>query len=604
MTDKHDADLQRVGDQNKATDWVQGYENTPHVGFFDGIVDTAIRATPVGRAVATRTDFAKHDLPLNQMIDLVEQTDPEDLETSGKALWDARDAIKKAADDLHAYVERVPWVGQSGTDFRDWGRDLVKNTHHLSDFAGAAGDQITAAAVGLAAVRGAMPPRDTEPNRKRPDTFTATEKTADKEGYAAAVKVEKDRQEAINQMNRLSSYYAVSEEVLSSLPTTQPTFTAMPNNVGVPRPKKWQGTGGSTPTAGSGGVVSHGGAGSVPGTGHHTTAPSGDVNRHVTTPTPTPTPTPSTTPTPPTPTTPDKVPHPVHPVGTHIDTTGTLPTPTAPGPSHTPPTTGVPSASGNQPNAVGGGGFGFPGAPAASARGVSGAGGFRAPSSAQGRGGASGLASPGSGRSAGQGPMNQMGRGTPTGRSAAQAKGSAPRSSPMGRGVTGGTPRPGGTAAPRANGGPTTGAGRSNGVVGGRPTTSPSSRTGSRIPRGTVIGGEEEANSRSGTGRPGRGGVFGAPESVTRPGPSATGSRSGAGSSGSVTGKPTARNSVAGAERNGMTRGGAGLVRGAGHGKPRDEEKTEGAPRPDCLAEDEETHLPDNPRRDVPPVVS
>lgn len=54
-----------------------------------------------------------------------------------------------------------------------------------------------------------------------------------------------------------------------------------------------------------------------------------------------------------------------------------------------------------------------------------------------------------------------------------------------------------------------------------------------------------------------------------------------------------------------MTRGGAGLTRDASHNrKPGDTRKTDGSPRPDYLIEDEETHLPDKPRRDVPPVVN
>ncbi|SOD82717.1 hypothetical protein [Streptomyces sp. Ag109_G2-15] len=595
MTDKHDADLKRVGNQNDATDWVRGYESSPHSGFLLGMVDVAIRATPVGRAVATRTDFGKSDLPLNKMIDLVEQMDPEDLETSGKALWDARDAIKSAADDLHAYIEGVHWVGQSGSDFRTWGRNLVKNTHHLSEFAGAAGDEITAAAVGLAAVRGAMPPRDTEANRTRPKDFTAAEKAADKEGYATAVKVEKDRQEAINQMNRLASYYAVSEEVMSSLPTNEPKFTSMPPNVGVPKPAKRYGVGSPGSSTGSG---SHGDTGSVSSGSHHVTAPSADVTRHVTSDGPTPTQH-----------VPDKIPHPDQPVGTHIDTTGTLPPPTTttPGPSHTPPVTGAPPTSGSQPNVFDGGGFKLPMPNPTSGRSLNGAGGFRNPATAQGRVGTSESTSPGSGRSTGRGPMDQMGRATSTGQSAVKGAGAGPRaSSPMGRGVTGGTPRPAGTAGQRTTSGPTTGAGRSNGVVGGRPsTTNPSSKNGSRIPRGTVIGGEEEANSRSATGRLGQRGVFGAPESAARPGSNAAGSRAASGSSEAVTGRPTARNSAAGAERNGMTRGGAGLARGVGHnGRPGEERKTDGTPRPDYLVEEEETHLPDKPRRDVPPVIN
>jgi hypothetical protein len=62
---------------------------------------------------------------------------------------------------------------------------------------------------------------------------------------------------------------------------------------------------------------------------------------------------------------------------------------------------------------------------------------------------------------------------------------------------------------------------------------------------------------------------------------------------------------MAGAERNGMTRGGAGLVRGPGRdGKSGEEGDAQGTVRPDYLVEDEETHLPNKPRRDVPPVVN
>ncbi|WP_208898469.1 WXG100 family type VII secretion target [Streptomyces incarnatus] len=598
MADKHNADLQRVGNQNKATDWVRGYESSPHSGFLLGVFDTAIRATPVGQAVAGRTDFGHLDLPLNKMLDLVEQTDPEDLESSGKALWDARDAIKAAADELDGHIQKVHWVGESGDSFRDWGGKLVTHTHYLSEFAGAAGDQITAAAVGLAAVRGAMPPRDSEANRTRPKDFTAAEKAADKEGYAAAVKVEKDRQEAINQMNRLASYYAVSEEVLSSLPEQgkEPKFTSMPN-VGVPKPTMKSGVAAPTSSTGSG-SGSHGGVGSVSGGGHHVTVPSGDVPRHVTSDSPVPTQH-----------IPDKIPHPDQPVGTHIDTTGTLPPPatTTPGPSHTPPVTGTPPTTGGQPNVFDGGGFRVPMPNAPSGQGLNGAGGLRNSPTARGRAGTSEFTNPGSGRSAGRGPMDQMGRATSTGQSAVKGTGAGQRaSSPMGRGVTGGTPRPGGSAASRASSGPATGAGRSNGVVGGRPsTTNPSAKNGSRLPRGTVIGGEEEAASRPTTGRLGQRGVFGTPEPTARPGASTAGSRGASGSSEAVTGRPTARNSAAGAERNGMTRGGTGLTRGAGNNaKPGDARKSEGSPRPDYLVEDEETHLPEKPRRDVPPVVN
>ncbi|WP_225811707.1 hypothetical protein [Streptomyces spinosus] len=581
MTDKqHKDDLHRVSQQNSVTDIVRGIEDGPRGGFLNGMVRSVVETTPFGRAVAARTDFDKRDLDLNQMIDLVEKTDPGDLESSGKALWDARDAIKKAADDLKAYIDKVPWVGVSGDQFRTWGENLVTNTHHLSEFAGAAGDQITAAAVGLAAVRGGMPARDTRANPKRPEKFTEAEKAANKAEYDHAVQVEKHRQEAINQMNRLASYYAVSEEVLAALPAKDktPNFTSMPD-VGVPRPQPVNSLGTDRPTSGTG---AHTGTGSAPAIGHHVTAVGPDnVAHHV----PRETAPPHVLPT-----------HDNHtvtlpeepPVGTNIDSTGTLPPPTT---THTtgptPPVTNTPPAGG-QPDLLGGAGYRVPLPSPTTGRSLSGSAGYRTPPFAQGRAGTAGFPNAqGSGRNAAQGPMNQVGSAASTGQTAGRST-----ASPMGRAVTGGSPRPGGTTTPRANATPTTGAGRSNGVVGGRPTATGSpAKGGARIPRGTVIGAEAQANSQSTAGRLGQRGVFGTPQSAARPGTKPSGSRTGAGESEAVTGKPAARNSAAGAERSGMTRGGAGLVRGAGRkGKPEDTE--------------EESQLPDKPRRDVPPVAN
>ncbi|MGW1803429.1 hypothetical protein [Streptomyces sp. NPDC002078] len=597
MTDKHKADMDRVSAENNFTDLARGLGGQPSTGslFFNPveILRSFAKATPYGQAMVKRTEFDNYDL--NAMLDLVEQTNPEDLESSGRALWDARDAIKAAADTLKGKFDTVPWVGQAGHDFRVWGDGLVSHAHALAEFAGGAGDSIAAAAEGLASVRNAMQlPRDTRAVPTRPDKFTAAEKTADKEGYATAVTVEKHRQEAVNQMNRLASYYAVSNQSLQELHKSAPDFGGLPN-VGVPKPKY--------DNSASSGSASHDyqGTGSSTVAGHHSTV---EPVRHAVVPDASGTPAPVDHAT-------DRVRHADVPVGTHIDTTGTLPPPTTttPRPSHTPPVTGTPPTSGSQPDVFGGGGFRLPMPNTTSGRNFSGAGGFRNPPTAQGRAGTSELTNPGSGRSTGRGPMDQMGRATSTGESTVKGTGSGPRTaSPMGRGVTGGTPRPAGTAASRATNGPATGAGRTNGVVGGRPsTTNPSSKSGSRIPRGTVIGGQEEANSRPATGHLGQRGVFGTPESesTARPGSGTSGSRARAGTFEAVTGRPSARTSEAGAERNGMTRGGAGLTRGGGHnGRPGEDRKTDGTPRPDYLVEDEETHLPNSPRCDVPPVIN
>ncbi|PZH15253.1 hypothetical protein C1I97_08675 [Streptomyces sp. NTH33] len=579
MTDnKHTSDLDRVSQQNSFTDFARGVEERPGGGglfgdLFFNPMRSVVEATPYGKAMHGRTSFETYDL--NRMLDLVEQTNPEDLESSGKALWDARDAIKVAATELSGHIENVHWVGESGEAFRTWGRSLVISTHALSDFAGGAGDQITAAAMGLASVRRAMPPRDQRTDRKAPKDFSMAEQVGSNDAYTAAVQVEKHRQEAINQMNRLSSYYSVSTEQLKDWQSKAPEFKDMPD-VGVPPPAPVAShpSGRSAPS-----VTTATGPHAVPG--HH--APGAPVD-HAVGHSPVDT-------TAPMPHVPGSASHPDVSVGTNtgtdIDSVGTLPpASTTPATGHTSPVTGTP---GGGPINTFGPSYGTPVPNGMPGKGVSGAGSARTPASARG-----------------QGPMNQMGRAASTGQSTAKGPTSGGKPPRMGGGVMGGTPQAGGPAAPRAGAGPTTGAGRANGVVGGRPTSAAGTpaKGGARIPRGTVVGAEGAASSRTVASRPGQRGVFGVPEPARRPTAGMSGSRGGTAAE-AVTGRPTARNSAVRTERNGMTRGGAGLVRGPGdQGKPEGRRSTERSQRPDYLVEDEETHLPTTPRRDVPPVVN
>ncbi|MEV5725736.1 hypothetical protein AB0N50_07955 [Streptomyces pharetrae] len=597
MTDEQrKADLERASNQNSFADLARTVEHSDGNGVLTRWVIDPVRAvvgsTSQGKAVFGSTDFAAKNLDLNEMIELVEQTDPEDLESSGNALLDARTAIADAATTLSSDFAGVPWVGEAGEAFRRWGERLVKGTTELSEFAGKAGDQLVAASMGLASVRKAMPARDPK-NLKRPENFTDAEKAAKKDDYDAAVKVEKDRQEAINQMNRLASYYAVSSQQLAALQEKPPTFGEVPT-AGMPKPSR---------TAGfDSGAGAHGSAGerSVAGPARHAPVESagrtevqGSVDRTIP------------------PTIPDgKVEYPDDAVGTNIDSVGTLPptTTTPPVTGHTPPVNGTPPMTGGQsgpyenyapsvPNRTPG-------------RATGGTSGPRLPATAQGRT-QPGLANPVTGRSTGPGATNQLGRPTATGQPVARGTGSGAKPFPMGpSGVSGGTPRPGGTAAPRAASGPATGAGRANGVVGGRPTPpgGAAAKSGPRIPRGTVIGSAPTSNARPATGGPGQRGVFGAPSQASaRPGAGAGSASRGGTTGGSkpVTASPTGRNSAVQAERNGMTRGGAGLARKAGgKDKAGDEREARETQSPDRVAEGEETHRPNQSRRDVPPVVN
>lgn len=606
MTDDHKADLGRVSTQHNFTDITRIADDLPQRGgMLSGLVNGTLRAiahqNPCADVVAGSTDFGGTPLDLNQLLDLVERADPADVESSGKALWDARDAIKAAAEELSGHIDHVHWIGESGNAFRKWGGSLVGKAYQLSDFAGGAGDQLSAAAVGLASVRSAMPSPDTQVNRKRPHEFTEAEKVTHKDDYTVAVRVEKDRQEAINQMNRLASYYAVSNEQLAVVRRKAPTFEAMPD-VGVPKPKPaarhgFRGAAYSPTTQENESIAEPSHRASSVQTlpaGNRDAADPPAPARHIVERTASP-----------------DVPV-ATPVGTHIDEVGTLPPPaTTPPTASTPAPTGLPTPDGGTTNV-----FGAPLSNGIRSGGPGGAGGFRSPAPAQDRTRTPGAGASGSGRSPLRGPTSHVGGTTSSGQGIGRAAPTGAKASPTppGRGVSGGTPRVGGTAAPGATGGPTGGAGPTNGVVGGRRTTTPgvSGQGGPRIPRGTVIGVGEAAGSRNTAARPGTRGVFGTPETTRRSstgaaagtGRGASASRKRAGGAETVTGRPTARRSETHAERNGMTHGGTGLVHGSGSGRKSDARGKAGdTSRPDDVIEENNAPLPTKPRRDQPPVI-
>ncbi|MFZ4267638.1 hypothetical protein [Streptomyces arboris] len=512
-----------------------------------------------GGGRAGRTSFEGHEL--NAIIDLVENANPADMENAGKALWEARDAIRSASKELSDHINGVDWQGESGEAFRKWGLSLATHAEKLGDFADAAGTQITVAGTGLASVRNSMPPRDRRMIQTDVDDILFPARTETNPQYAAALTVEKNRQEAINQINRLASYYAVSEEVLAG---QEPPRFDQRLGVDMPKPDGGSEYRSESPSSARGGDLSGSSAApvtpvrAVPGESGSVASASGRMPGEVLGSAPVLGKSTSTeinsvaTPTAPT------------------MTTGTAPTPSAtggPAPVNTPtppmaPSLGIPVSAGSSRAT---------GSPAA-------------PRSATQAGAGLGKASP-----AGASATARGATGSPIGRPSPTTGGSSATGRSIGgaqlptagqSGVMGGRPMPthGGTAAP---GGARTGQG--NGIVGGTPqrATSASSGAGAArgVPRGTVIGGPGASGS--------------APRSSQRGAPVS-------GANGVV----GAARGTSGSGSKGFTAGGAGLVRGpAGRRKTdrKDEENT-GSTRPDYLTEDEETWAARR-RGAVPPVV-
>ncbi|MFI2313396.1 WXG100 family type VII secretion target [Streptomyces sp. CB00072] len=500
-----------------------------------------------------RTSFEGHEL--NAMIDMVENSNPEHLESAGEALWKARDAIRRAAKELKDHLKGVDWQGESGTAFRAFGTGLVAHAEKLGDFADAAGTQITVAGTGLASVKSAMPPRDSRLIRKMPDDIEFPARIEANPEYEAAVKVEKNRQEAINQVNRLASYYSVSEDVLAG--QEPPRFE---KDLGIRMPLPIEGGPAPLPTSRASTASPDAlGYGAAPGSSDRPIVEGSATGAAVSRPQ-------------------TEVLGDAPPVGTGIATeinnvappqapptipsAPSLPSPTpSTGPTGLPPTAVPPpfmtTTQGNPPRTAG----------PATQRTVNPAG-------------------PGLGKAqpTGGGPVAKGPGGPPVGRPSPMGGGTStrppvgPQSPITGRSTpTGGRPvtGQGGTS---TVGGPR-GGGRT-GIVGGTPQNAPQSRTGAAGQRGVIGGrGAAAAASRPG-GRPaqasGANGVVGAPRKA----------------------------GGAGSNAKGFTAGGAGLVRGpAGRrNSGREEEDNNGSTRPDYLTEDEETWNAGR-RGAVPPVV-
>ncbi|MFE7522806.1 WXG100 family type VII secretion target [Streptomyces halstedii] len=536
-----------------------------------------------GSGSSGRTSFEGHEL--NAMIDLIEHSNPEQLEEAGEALWNARSSLNDAAQELSDFIGAVDWEGESGTAFRDWGKGLVAHARKLGEFAEAAGTQITVAGTGLASVRNSLPPRDTRLSRKTPDEIEAPKRIEGNPEYEAALKVEKHRQEAINQANRLASYYAVSQETLAA---QEPPRFEKTLDVAMPRPQG-RGRGGERELAPESTGSESVGGGSPQSLSEFSTT--GNQKPVVNGPG-------------------GEAPVAVAPVlqqgtSTEINSVSAPPVPVTPSStSPGPPPTGPAGPSGGPVLPVANG-FVNPVTNSSSRRTQGPAGGPRAvgqPGTGRFRGGSdTGSGPTANGRS---GPT--VGRPTSTGGGSASGTtgrgGGGSQPPTAGRsGVTGGRPVTGGghTGRTGTSGPP---AGRANGIMGGTPQrATPGSGTpgGARGgPRGPAIGGGATQSGGT-TGGAGRRGVIGGgmPNSAPRPGGKGTSSTNG------VVGKPRGGAPGAGAGSRGFTAGGAGLVRGpAGRRDSDDEDQDEGTSRPDYLTEDRETWEAGR-REAAPPVI-
>lgn len=144
---------------------------------------------------------------------------PGELTGAAETLAAAAPDIADIARDLRWYIDQVKWHGAGGDAFREWGRGMVSETLVLAEYAGVVGQEMAHAGQALTEAKAAVPASDgmcyADPEKEKARLKALGPKT----------------NEAINQLNRLSSYYNASKDRISAQP--EPKFAPLPAGGGV-----------------------------------------------------------------------------------------------------------------------------------------------------------------------------------------------------------------------------------------------------------------------------------------------------------------------------------------------------------------------------------
>ncbi|MGW2019577.1 hypothetical protein [Streptomyces sp. NPDC001927] len=170
---------------------------------------------------------------LDALYAMIASAKPEEITTTGSALAAAVPKILEIAGDLRLYISRVQWEGEGGNAFRTWGSGVVSETLVLGDFTKVVADEMQRAGQALSEAKAAVP---------KPAGMCF----ADPEKEKARIESETGPklQEAIHQLERLSSYYDSTRERMGA--EREPEFK--PIGLGVEGNERAYGTG----TTGSG----------------------------------------------------------------------------------------------------------------------------------------------------------------------------------------------------------------------------------------------------------------------------------------------------------------------------------------------------------------
>ncbi|MFJ3905954.1 hypothetical protein [Streptomyces sp. NPDC090025] len=151
---------------------------------------------------------------LDALYAMIASAKPEEISGAGTALAAAAPKILAIAADLRHYVSRVEWEGAGGDAFRTWAAGMVSETLVLGDFTKVVSTEMKTAGQALTEAKAAVP---------KPAGMCFAD--PEKEKARLAAETGPKLQEAMHQMERLSSYYTTTSNRLAS--ERQPEFKPM-----------------------------------------------------------------------------------------------------------------------------------------------------------------------------------------------------------------------------------------------------------------------------------------------------------------------------------------------------------------------------------------
>ncbi|MFG2149472.1 WXG100 family type VII secretion target [Streptomyces sp. NPDC048696] len=197
-------------------------------------------------------------MSLEALNAMLASANPAELAGASHALGAAAPDIANIARDLRWYIEQVKWHGAGGDAFREWGRGMVSETLVLSEYAAVVGQEMGRAGQALHEAKAAVPATDAmcyaDPEKEKARLAAVAPKT----------------NEAINQLNRLSSFYNASRDRIAAQP--EPRFAALPDTgTRVTDTEQRYGAAGSGTSAANSSSGGHAGATTTGGHGYATT---------------------------------------------------------------------------------------------------------------------------------------------------------------------------------------------------------------------------------------------------------------------------------------------------------------------------------------------